>query len=230
MEEIWKAIPGYEGLYEASSEGRIRSLDRYSREFDNNGTKCRRIIKGRILKGSHDFDGYVNVDLYDLDHKSPRTYRVHRLIALTFIPNLNNLSQIDHLNGIKDDNRVCNLEWVSCKENINRAWRDGRCHIPPRSQSHNRSIRLSAALKRGRPCKCTDDNIVFLTIHAAGQYYEIPDDRIRYHLLDGKPCRNKDNSQNLHFIFISKDSAEYAESAQQFKNKLLDECDIKQSF
>ena len=120
MEEIWKDIEGYEG-YQISNFGRVRSLDRY----DGRGWW----IKGRILKPIMDKKGYLNVGLSKNNQR--KIFKVHRLVALHFIPNIENKPEIDHINTIKIDNTVflnedgsvnydkTNLRWVTPKENSN---------------------------------------------------------------------------------------------------------------
>ena len=108
MEEIWKDIEDYEG-YQVSNFGRVRSLDRYnSRGY---------WIKGCILKPIMDKKGYLTVGLSKNNHI--KSFKVHRLVALHFIPNIENKPEIDHINTIKTDNRVENLRWVTPKENSN---------------------------------------------------------------------------------------------------------------
>ena len=114
-EEVWKDIKGYEGLYQASSLGRIRSLDRYKKTKGRyKEMQCK--IKGTILKQAINHDGYYEVVL-SKDGKA-KTMRVNRIIAETFI---DNKTQVNHINGDKLDNRVENLEWCTCKENITHA-------------------------------------------------------------------------------------------------------------
>lgn len=111
--EIWKPIKGYEGLYEVSNLGRVRSLDREI--IYKNGTK--HIHKGKILKLQYDRYGYLYIILNNKCDTKKCT--VHRLVAEAFIPNVDNKPCIDHINTIKDDNRVENLRWVTYKENMN---------------------------------------------------------------------------------------------------------------
>ena len=106
MMEEWRAVPGYEGLYEVSSYGRVKSLKRYK---SNNGGIP--LIKERILKPYNDKKGYLNVRLRN------KNFKVHRLVAQAFIPNPNNLPQVNHKNEDKSDNRVDNLEWCTAKYN-----------------------------------------------------------------------------------------------------------------
>lgn len=113
MIEEWKDIKDYENLYQISNLGRVKSLGKTI--IDSSGRK--RIIKERILKGGKDDKGYLYVCLCkDGIHKY---IKVHRLVAETFIPNPNNLPCVDHINTIRDDNRVENLRWVTYEENNN---------------------------------------------------------------------------------------------------------------
>lgn len=99
--EVWKAIDGYEGLYEVSNFGRVRSLPRR--------TTSGRILKLEIKKG------YQYAHLRNLEKSAH--LRVHRLVANAFIPNPDNKPQINHINGNKTDNSASNLEWCTCSEN-----------------------------------------------------------------------------------------------------------------
>lgn len=120
MKEVWKPIENYEGLYEVSNIGNVRSLPRVVR--GNYGSTQPK--RGRMLKHSIDKDGYHQVVL-SKDAKT-KHYRVHRLVAMAFIPNPNNHPQINHINEKVDDNRVENLEWVTCTQNINHGSRTKR--------------------------------------------------------------------------------------------------------
>jgi hypothetical protein len=111
MEEIWKSIPEFEGYYEASTLGRIRSIERVVKSG-----RGFRTVPSTILKPSLGQWGYEQVSLC-MNNKH-QTKRVNRLIALTFIPNPNNLPQVNHKDGVKTNNCVDNLEWCDGSYNM----------------------------------------------------------------------------------------------------------------
>ena len=107
--EEWKDIKGYEGLYQVSDLGRVRSLDR----IDAAGHRR----KGKILKLYKNKDGYLQAELYKNGiRKNPH---VNRLVAEAFCPNPESLPFVNHCNERRDDNKAFNLDWVSAKENNN---------------------------------------------------------------------------------------------------------------
>lgn len=109
MIEEWRAVPGYEGLYEVSDQGRVRSIDRY----DSIG----RLRKKRYIKLSLNSSGYFLVGLSKRGNVT--IYLVHRLVAQTFIPNPLGLPQVNHKDENKLNNIVDNLEWCDRKYNNN---------------------------------------------------------------------------------------------------------------
>ena len=112
-DEIWVDIKDYEGLYQVSNKGRVKSLKRIARH-SSGGNK---ILKEKLLKQTVNKRGYVVVTLYK-DGVS-KQFKIHTLVAVAFIPNVENKPYIDHINTIKIDNRVENLRWVTEKENSN---------------------------------------------------------------------------------------------------------------
>jgi hypothetical protein len=115
-QEIWKDIPEYEGYYQASSLGRIRSLDMVVKHWRGGKMKkLGRIMKQRKVTHPQREGFYLSVMLCVDQVK--KIYSVHRLVALAFIPNPLKKEFINHKNGSKNDNRVENLEWVTCSEN-----------------------------------------------------------------------------------------------------------------
>jgi hypothetical protein len=116
-EEIWKPIPGYEGIYEASSLGRIRSLNR--KEKVKGG--CVRFRESKILtpRRNNLRGGYLELQLCK-EGKS-RTFKVHRLVMLAFAGEPpEGKTEVDHIDGDRENNRIENLEYVSKKENYMR--------------------------------------------------------------------------------------------------------------
>lgn len=105
MEEVWKPIPGYNGRYEISSFGRVKS---FAQDRKN----------GKIKTGNLTFKGYLSITLR-APGGLPKTYPVHRLVAKAFIPNPDNLPQVNHKDENKTNNKVENLEWCTNEYNVN---------------------------------------------------------------------------------------------------------------
>lgn len=123
MIEEWKAIAGYEGLYEASSLGRIRSVERIVQAV-RGGTSFMMRWKSVILKQSYGKPRRYR--LVTLSRESvEKKFRVHRLVAIAFLPNQSRLPDVDHIDGNKDNNSVQNLEWVTKRENRERGLEAG---------------------------------------------------------------------------------------------------------
>ena len=157
MQEVWKAIPGYEGRYEVSSIGRVLSK-----------------TTNRFLKPNLMNHGYVCVHLYSGGKNTRVVKTIHQLVAQAFIPNPLNCREVNHKNFLRRDNQVSNLEWVSRRENVLHAIAAGRrVHPEKRVRGINlrskeivtfesqiaaeRALRgkqtggISGAMKRGRP-------------------------------------------------------------------------------
>ena len=111
--EEWRDVKDYEGLYQVSNFGRVRSLDR---EYVNSlGVK--KYLKSRVFKLEYkNSDGYINSTLRK--DGTSRTVRVHRLVAEAFLPNPENKPQVNHKNSVRHDNSVGNLEWCTVSENM----------------------------------------------------------------------------------------------------------------
>ena len=117
MKEKWKPIVGYEGLYEVSNMGNVRSLTRVVDFRDRAGNMNQRVIKGRVMKPQKQRTGYLHVGL-SKDGKVT-LFRVHRLGAVAFIDNPEGLYEVNHIDEDKTNNRVDNLEWCDHKYNNN---------------------------------------------------------------------------------------------------------------
>lgn len=127
MEEIWKDIEGYEGLYQVSNLGRVKRI-----MFINNRTS--KTINKILSNGKLDKNQYIQLKLSKDNNK--KDIYLHRLVAQAFIPNPNHYSDINHIDGNKCNNRVDNLEWCTHKVNIQHAHKKGLVKVKYGKNNH----------------------------------------------------------------------------------------------
>ena len=144
MKEIWKDIQDYEGLYQISNKGRIKSLKR------------KNVTADKILTPRLDKDGYMLINLYKSNHKT--TFKIHRLVAQHFIPNPDNLPQINHKDENKVNNNVTNLEWCSIKYNNN--YRNRYSRLPQNKPNNTYT---------SKPIQCIETGIIYPSISEASR-------------------------------------------------------------
>ncbi len=153
MNEIWKDIEGFEGLCQISSFGTVRVLDRTIE------TKTgKRIYKGRILKQVFTPNGYAFVG--PVLNNNRVAIHIHTALAKYFIPNPENKEYVNHINGVKSDNRLENLEWVSARENqaharmiLSKGSKSSKYYGVHFKKGGNRSKRWGALLCVGKKIK-----------------------------------------------------------------------------
>lgn len=193
MEEIWKPIEGFE-KYEISNLGQVRSLS-----YKQTG-------ESKTLKPKIDRNGYLVANLSKNGKHYTKT--IHRLVAKAFIPNLENKPQVNHINGIKTDNGVENLEWCTCSENIKHAFDTGLkksnkgVNNPMYGKHHTEETKkkIGGVHKgktgekhpRSKKVKCITTGDVFVCIREAGIKYNVANQDI------GRCCKGKRKSAGKH--------------------------------
>ena len=171
MKEVWKAIKGYEDLYEVSNTGIIRSIDRKVHYRDVREKN----ISGSIKKPTLNVKGYLKVTLFK--NGKGTTKEIQRIVAEAFIPNPNNKNQVNHIDGNKTNNNVSNLEWCTPKENSQH-----RLHVLKKGivavnqfDMNGKFIRSYASIKEAarenniKPCSIS--NVINCKRNSAGGYY-----------------------------------------------------------
>ena len=167
--EIWKDVKGYEGIYQCSSFGRIKTVERYITEI--NGKK--RIRKEIIRKQCLCKNGYYYITL-NVNMKI-KQISVHRIVASTFLPLIMNKNVVNHKNGIKTDNRIENLEWCNKSENELHAYRVlGKINIAKGSSNFIKRKKVSQYDLNGNYIN-TYDSIVIASIETKTNRKKISD-------------------------------------------------------
>ena len=141
----WKDIVGYENEYQINQFGEIRTLK------DSPKLKKYDVLKPQISKRN----GYVYQMLYK--NGKEKLLRVHRLVAMAFLPNPNNLPQVNHKDGNKQNNSVDNLEWCEQSDNMKHAYKNG-LQIP--SENQRRAIINTNKLKQKKVCQIKDGEVI----------------------------------------------------------------------
>ena len=153
--EVWKDITEYEGLYQVSNIGRIKSLERYSA---NQWSEKARFREEKILSYQLTKDGYPSIKLSK--NGNAIRHRIHRLVALCFLENPFGKEQVNHINGIKTDNRVENLEWATQNENQLHACKNG---LKPSKLTESDVLKIRNDKRTGSEI-AKDYNIAFQTV------------------------------------------------------------------
>lgn len=158
MEQVeeWRDVVGFEGLYQVSSLGKVKSLSKPT--YNGKGWY---LSKEKILKPNILAKGYLQVDLKKNFQRN--LLQVHRIVAMTFIPNPNGYPQINHINGNKQDNRVENLEWCDNRHNQLHAWKNGLQKVSGKAGKPKRKVILSKE----------NDIIVFESIADAMRFLDL---------------------------------------------------------
>jgi hypothetical protein len=148
IEIIWKDVPGLEGIYQASYCGKIKSVGRIANQKNRGGVIQKVVVIEKILSQMKTPGGYMRIGA--TYNGIRRKFYVHVLLAKAFVPNPKNKPCVNHKNGIKTDNRIENLEWVSIRENALHGFRNKKNGLPPGIYFHSTRNRYQGAILVGK--------------------------------------------------------------------------------
>lgn len=197
MSEIWRPVKGYEDIYEVSNRGSVKSLARIKTSYNNRSF----ITKEKILKAFPDKKGYLMVKLYKDNAKS--TKKVHRLVAEAFLEEIPGKNQVNHLDGNKKNNNVCNLEWVDNSENQIHSFRllgkqatwKGK-KLPKEICDKISKYWLERGGANGKPVRCTETGKEYINACAASRSTGINRTNI------SRSCRTGCSAKGTHWCFV----------------------------
>lgn len=132
--EVWRDIKGYEGKYQVSARGRVKSVFRLVSKIDRWGNLARQIIPEKIKSTFISKHGYARVPLWN--QGKSKNHMVHRIVALAFLPNFENRPHVNHIDGIRVNNDCGNLEWVTESENMIHSYRQLHRKHPMRGRKY----------------------------------------------------------------------------------------------
>jgi hypothetical protein len=208
--EVWQPVKGFENLYEISNLGNVKSLDRLV-----NGFNSKKLKKGKLLT-QHNRNGYLGVVLSKEGYT--KSFTVHRLVAIAFLPNDDFSLTVNHKDGNKHNNSIENLEWCTMSEQLKHAIKSGLFKpVSPRERGYvntpedyrkaaekrkgqvvTEKTRLKIAKTLQKPIVCITDDIVFNSLNEAVEYSGVP--KTTFHrnlklnkLINGKYYKYKEN-------------------------------------
>lgn len=192
--EIWKTIAGYEGFYEVSNEGRIRSVDRYV-EYRHLGESRRKFLRGRILKCSVGTTGYLTVSLSK--GSKPQPFAVHRLVASAFVGGqTEDRSHVDHIDGNKENNDAENLRWCSNRENHNFELARQRGSKGQKNSRICRDRLERIHRENQKPVMCVESKRIYASMTEAAKDLGVTKQAVKAAIDGHWKCRG------FHFVFV----------------------------
>lgn len=175
----WKDIPGFDGIYQVSVEGKVKRI----RHFSTHAISNKIYQRAMILKEQEDEDGYIRVSITNPKTKYSREWGVHQLVAKTFLPNPDNLPVVNHIDGNKQNNHRDNLEWCTVEYNNHHAKLIG---LRPHSIYENRE---AVKKKLSKPVRCIETGQEFCSCIEAERQLGLYASAVSLAARNGKPTK-----------------------------------------
>lgn len=179
--EQWKDIAGFEGMYQVSDTGQVKSVDRYVVNTGN--ASGLQHVSERILKQADNGSGYLFVALCNHQKYTPKL--IHQLVAEAFLPNPEHKPTVNHKDGNKQNNNVSNLEWATMQEQITHARKLGLC----KEWTDEMRARVSKASKarEGKSVLCVTTGEIFQSMRDAEQAYGLGSSTVSSSIYENRP-------------------------------------------